>query len=104
VHVVEPRRGVGLAERHLQDAADERDRRHPVQADLHGALAGWHGVTPTAGMLAQQEAKAKPDGETELHFVMAGLVPAIHVLLQSRMGGGWVYFMTTSATAFCTPV
>jgi putative endonuclease len=25
---------------------------------------------------------------------MAGLVPAIHVLLQSRMAGGWVYFMT----------
>jgi putative endonuclease len=26
--------------------------------------------------------------------VMAGLVPAIHVLLQSRMKGGWLYFMT----------
>jgi hypothetical protein len=25
---------------------------------------------------------------------MPGLVPGIHVLLQSRMAGGWVYFMT----------
>jgi putative endonuclease len=26
--------------------------------------------------------------------VMAGLVPAIHVLLNGSMRGGWVYFMT----------
>jgi putative endonuclease len=26
--------------------------------------------------------------------VMAGLVPAIHVLLNRRMRGGWLYFMT----------
>jgi putative endonuclease len=25
---------------------------------------------------------------------MAGLVPAIHVLLNQQMAGGWVYFMT----------
>ena len=33
-------------------------------------------------------------GLHSLSAVMAGLVPAIHVFLNSAMPGGWVYFMT----------
>jgi len=34
---------------------------------------------------------------------MAGLVPAIHVLLQSIHGGGWAYFMANRRNGILYP-
>lgn len=52
MHIVEPRRCLGLAENHLQRAAENGDGAHQKQADLDDTLAeqhrlgGWHGNIP----------------------------------------------------------
>src|ERR1041385_398831 len=89
VHVVEPRRGVGLPERHLQDAADERDRRHGT--GRFGRCVGWPacGCPPLRWMLAHTRGNRETTPSS-----WPGLSRPSTSCFAHRMAGGWVYFMT----------